>query len=162
MPQLRFHGAASAQTARAVIWELYYGGLPIATGRLASDQDVSFADVASLAPVMDSSGLTISVRYEDGEPCAIEVSCVRAVRPTTRAEATARMRWPGVRDQPDVPELRRRLLAETRDIHAPGAPGRLRCVCIYQPTSVLLEDRRLHLRTPVKSPQVRRNRSHES
>jgi hypothetical protein len=157
VPRLQFKGVARG-VARPVIWELWYGGLAIATGRLAPEQDDAFADVASIEPVMDSSGLTITARYEDGEPCAIEVTCVRPVRPTTRAEATARARWPGTRDQPDAPELARRFMARTREIEAPRS-GQHRRACIYQDVSVLLEDRRLHLRAPRTAPEASRGRT---
>jgi hypothetical protein len=153
VPRLQFQGVA-----RAVTWELCYGGLAIATGRLGPEQDGAFADVASIEPVMDGAGLTITARYEDGEPCAIEVTCVRSVRPTTRAEATARERWPGTRDQSDAPELAGRFIAQTREIEAPRS-GQHRRVCIYQHVSVLLEHRRLHLRAPRKPPEASRGRT---
>jgi len=153
VPRLQFKGVA-----RAVTWELCYGGLAIATGRLASEQDDAFADVASIEPVMDSSGLTITARYEDGEPCAIEVTCVRPVRPTTRAEATARARWPGTRDQSDAPELAERFMAQTRELEGPIS-GQHRRACIYQHVSVLLEDRRLQLRAPRTAPEASRDRT---
>jgi hypothetical protein len=152
VPRLQFKGVATAVT-----WELCYGGLAIATGRLAPEHDDAFADVASIEPVMDSSGLTITARYEDGEPCAIEVTCVRPVRPTTRAEATARARWPGMRDQSDAPELAGRFMAQTREIDVPS--GQHRRACIYQHVSVLLEDRRLRLRAPRKAPEASRDRT---
>lgn len=146
VPRLQFKGVARAG-ARAVTWELCYGGLAIATGRLAAEHDDAFADVAAVEPAMDSSGLTITARYDDGEPCAIEVTCMRPVRPTTRAEATARARWPGTRDQSDAPELAGRFMAQIREIEVPSS-GRHRRACIYQHVSVLLEHRRLHLRAP--------------
>lgn len=157
VPRLQFKGVAKG-VARPVTWELCYGGLAIATGRLASEQAEPFADVASIEPVMDSSGLTLTARYEDGEPCAIEVTCVRPVRPTTRAEATARARWPGTRDQSDAPEIAGRFMAQIREIEAPMS-GRHRRACIYQHVSVLLEDRRLHLRAPRKPPEASRDRT---
>ena len=157
VPRLQFEGVASA-VARTVTWELCYGGLAIATGRLAPEHHDAFADVASIEPAMDSSGLTIAARYEDGEPCAIEVTCVRPVRPTTRAEATARARWPGTRDQSDAPELARRFLAQTREIEGPMT-GQQRRACIYQRVSVLLEDRRRHLRAPRRPPEAGRDRA---
>src|SRR5262245_44869765 len=153
VPRLQFKGAA-----RAVHWELCYGGLAIATGRLAPEHDDAFADVASIEPMMDSSGLTIMARYEDGEPCAIEVTCVRPVRPTTRAEATARARWPGTRYQSDAPDLARRFMAQTREIEVPMS-GQRRRACIYQHVSVLLEERQLHLRAPQKAPEASRDRT---
>jgi hypothetical protein len=153
VPRLQFKGVA-----RAVTWELCYGGLAIATGRLAPEQDDAFADVASIEPVMDSAGLTIMARYEDGEPCAIEVPCVRPVRPTTRAEATARARWPGTRDQSDAPELTGRFMTQTREIGSPIS-GQHRRACIYQHVSVLLQDRRLQLRAPRRAPVASRDRT---
>jgi hypothetical protein len=155
VPRLQFRGVA-----RALTWELCYGGLAIATGRLAPEQADAFADVASIEPGMDSSGLTITARYEDGEPCAsaIDVTCVRPVRPTTRAEATARARWPGTRDQPDAPEIAGRFMVQTREIEAPMS-GQHRRACIYQHVSVLLEDRRLHLRAPRTAPEAGRDRT---
>lgn len=153
VPRLQFKAVA-----RAVTWELCYGGLAIATGRLAPEQGDVLADVASIEPAMDSSGLTITARTEDGEPCAIEVTCVRPVRPTTRAEATARARWPGTRDQPDAPELAERFMAQTREIEAPIS-GQHRRACIYQHVSVLLEDRRLQLRAPRTAPEASPDRA---
>jgi hypothetical protein len=161
VPRLQFQGVArgvARGVVRAVTWELCYGGLAIATGRLAPEQDDAFADVASIEPGMDSAGLTLTTRYEDGEPCAIEVTCVRPVRPTTRAEATARARWPGTRDQPDAPELAGRLVAQTREIEAPRS-GQHRRACIYQHVSVLLDDRRLHLRAPRTAPEASPDRT---
>jgi hypothetical protein len=131
-----------------VTWELRYGGLPVATGSLDSDQDVLFTDVAAVQPAMDSSGLTLTARYEHGEPCAIEATCVRPVQPPTRAEAAARAQWPGTRNQRETPMLRRPFLAETRDVSrrrdASTGSGRggQRNICIYQHFSVLLAYRR--------------------
>lgn len=90
VPRLLLRPTASPGQRRAVTWELCYGGLPVATGSLDPGQDVLFTDVASVQPAMDGSGFTITARYEDGEPCAIEATCVRPVRPPTRAEAAAR------------------------------------------------------------------------
>jgi hypothetical protein len=49
-------------------------------------------------------------------------------------------------------------LAQTREIEAPIS-GQHRRACIYQHVSVLLEDRRLHLRAPRKTPEVSRDRT---
>jgi hypothetical protein len=148
VPRLLLRGSAVPGHEGAVTWELRYGGLPVATGSLDSDQDVLFTDVAAVQPAMDNSGLTLIARYENGEPCAIEATCVRPVQPPTRAEAAARAQWPGARNQQETPILRRPFLAATRDISqrrdagsGNGRGGR-RNICIYQHFSVLLAYRR--------------------
>ena len=159
VPRLLLRGTASPGQGGAVTWELCYGGLPVATGSLDSDQDVLFTDVASVRPAMDSSGLSLTARYADGEPCAIEATCVRPVRPPTRAEAAARAQWPGARDQAETPALRRPFLAATRDVAqqrdvGPGNARRShRNVCVYQHFSVLLVYRRRLLRDPAHTPE---------
>jgi hypothetical protein len=156
VPRLLLRGTVSPGHGGAVTWELCYGGLPVATGSLDSDQDVLFTDVPSVQPSMASSGFTVTARYEDGEPCAIEATCVRPVQPPTRAEAAARARWPGTRNQQETPALRRLFLAETRDIAqrrgAGPANGRggHRNICVYQHFSVLLAYRRRLLRDPAQ------------
>jgi hypothetical protein len=158
-PRLLLRGTASPGRGGVVTWELCYGGLPVATGSLDSDQDVLFTDVPSVQPAMDSSGFTLTARYEDGEPCAIEATCVRPVRPPTRAEAAARARWPGTRNQVETPTLRRPLLAEIRDIAQRGdtGPGNgrggSRNICVYQHFSVLLAFRRRLLRGWAQLPR---------
>lgn len=147
VPRLLLRETGGSGTAGAVTWELCYGGLPIATGSLESGREVLFTEVAAVQPSMDSAGFTITARSGDGEPAAIEATCVRPMRPPTRAEATARARWPDARNQRDVPQFRRALLAGTRDVvpaASPGpdaGPGRRR-VCVYQPFPVLLAFRR--------------------
>jgi hypothetical protein len=158
VPRLLLRGIASPGHGGVVTWELCYGGLPVATGSLDSGQDVLFTDVASVQPSMDSSGFTLTARYEDGEPCAIEATCVRPVRPPTRAEAAARARWPGTRNQLETPAPRRPFLAETVDIAqrrdaGPGnGRGGHRNICVYQHFSVLLAYRRRLLRDSVRLP----------
>jgi hypothetical protein len=151
VPRLVIRAPASPGPTRAVTWELSYGGLPIDTGSLGSTQEVSFTEVASVQPSMDGAGLTITARYDDGEGCAIEAICVRPMRPPTRAEATARARWPGTRNQREAPQFRRALLAGARDIAPSAAPGKdtdpgSRRVCVYQPFPMLLAFRRRLLR----------------
>jgi hypothetical protein len=152
VPRLLLRGSASPGQEGAVTWELRYGGLTVATGSLDSDQDVLFTDVAEVQPAMDRSGFTLTARYENGEPCAIEATCVRPVQPPTRAEAAARAKWPGTRNQQETPMLRRPFLAETRDISqrrntGPGnGRGGSRNICIYQHFSVLLAYRRRIMR----------------
>jgi hypothetical protein len=135
-----------------VTWELRYGGLPIASGSLGSGQESSFTEVPSIGAAMDSAGLTITARDGAGETCPIEATCLRPTRPVTRAEATARARWPQLRDQREPPAFRRRFLAETRDVD-PGAspgggpdPGSRKRVCLYRHALVLLAFRRRLLR----------------
>jgi hypothetical protein len=147
VPRLVIRAPGGPGLTGTVTWELSYGGLPIAAGSLGPAQEVSFAEVVSIQPSMDSAGLTITARHGDGEDCAIEATCVRPMRPPTRAEATARARWPGARNQRETPQFRRALLAGTRDITLPASPGadtdpRSRRVCVYQPIPVLLEFRR--------------------
>jgi hypothetical protein len=144
VPRLLLRGSASPGREGPVTWELRYGGLPVATGSLDSDQDVSFTDVAAIQPAMDSSGFTLIARYGTGEACAIEATCVRPVQPPTRAEAAARAKWPGTRNQREAPMLRQPFLAETRDISqrrdagSGNGRGGHRNICIYQHFSVLL------------------------
>jgi hypothetical protein len=158
--RLLLRGTASPGHGGAVTWELCYGGLPVATGSLGSGQDVLFTDVASVQPAMDSSGFTLTARYADGEPCAIEATCVRPVRPPTRAEAAARARWSGTRNQVETPALRRPLLAEIREIARRGDAGRgngrggHRNICVYQHVSALLAYRRRLLRDPARRGQA--------
>lgn len=138
----------------AVTWELCYGGVPVAAGSHGPDQDVVFTEIASIEPAMDSSGFTITARYADGDQCVIAAVCVRPARPPTRAEATARARWPGARHQQAAPGPGRLFLAGTRDISLPppaspqGEPGRPRSVRVYQHFSVLLAHRRQIMREP--------------
>ena len=159
VPRLLLRGTASPGQGGAVTWELCYGGLPVATGSLDSDQDVLFTDVASVQPSMDSAGFTLTARYEDGEPCPIEATCVRPVRPATRAEAAARAQWPGARNQQEAPALRRPFMAETRDVtqrrDAGSGNGRdgHRSVYVYQHFSVLLAYRRRVLLDPAGMPE---------
>ena len=158
VPRLLLRGTADPGRGEAVAWQLCYGGLPVATGSLDSDQDVLFTDVAPVQPSMDSAGFTLTARYEDGEPCPIEATCVRPVRPPTRAEVAARTRWPGTRNQQDTPGLRRPFLAQTRDISRredAGPENRRghRNICIYQHFSVLLAHRHRLLRDPAHRPE---------
>jgi hypothetical protein len=147
--RLLLQGAGGSGT-EAVTWELCYGGVPVATGPLASDQGTLFIEIASIEPAMDSSGFTISARYADGDDCEIAATCVRPARQPTRAEATARAQWPDARHQRAAPAPRRSFLAETRDISAPtGAaaePAKPRSVCVYAHFSVLLARRRWFMR----------------
>jgi hypothetical protein len=152
VPRLLIRRTGGTGTAGAVTWELCYGGLPIATGELGPDQQPVFTEVASFGPSMDGAALTITARSSNGEPCMVEATCVRPARPATRAEATARARWPGVRDQQEPPALRRQFLAGTADV-SPGVPagpgtgpGSRRCVCIYRSSVVLAAFRRRSLR----------------
>lgn len=158
-PRLLLRGTASPGQGGAVAWELCYGGLPVATGSLDSDQDVLFTDVTSVQPAMDSSGFTLTARYSDGEPCPVEATCVRPVRPPTRAEAAARAQWPGTRNQREAPELRRPFLTQTRDISRRESTGQgngrggSRAICVYQHFSVLLAHRHRLLRDPAQKPE---------
>jgi hypothetical protein len=158
VPRLLLRGIASPGHGGVVTWELCYGGLLVAAGSLGYDQDVLFTDVASVQPSMDSSGLTLTARYQDGEPCPVEATCVRPVRPPTRAEAAARAQWPGTRNQQEAPALRGPLLAETRDVAVPRDAGRGNgrggrwSICVYQHFSVLLARRRRVLLLPPWQP----------
>jgi len=134
-----------------VTWELRYGGYPVASGSMSGDQEILSTEIGPIRADMDSVGLTLTACYGDGRTAAVEATCVRPVPPATRAEAMARANWPGARDQPGVPTLRRPLLAEAREIFPPvraagpdGVPRRRR-VCIYQHVSVLLAQRRRRL-----------------
>jgi hypothetical protein len=128
---------------------------------MSGDQEVLSAELDSIQPAMDSVGLTLTARYGDGRPAAVEAICLRPVLPLTRAEAMARANWPGARDQPEVPGPRRPLLVGARGIFPPvraadpvGAPRRRR-VCIYQHFSVLLAQRRRRLRERRPAPPQR-------
>ena len=153
VPRLLLRGAPRPVTPGIVTWELCYGGLAIASGSMSGDQELLFAEVGAIRPEMDSRGLTLVARYGDGQPAAVEATCVRPALPPTRAEALARAKWPGARDQHDVPVPRQPFLAEAREVLPPvragqsGAPRRRRA-CIYQHFSVLLAQRRRRLRLP--------------
>jgi hypothetical protein len=157
VPRLVVRGTGSPGLTGPVTWELSYGGLPIATGALSSDQQARFIEAPSIEPSMDSAGLAIAARYGNGDDCAIEAVCVRPMRPPTRAEATARARWPHPRNQRERPLFRRPFLAGTRDIPRPDSgtdPGSHWSVCVYQPVSVLLAARRrLQRGEPLAAPQ---------
>jgi hypothetical protein len=179
VPRLLLKGSGPPGPAEMVTWELRYGGLPIATGSLGSDREVLFTDTAAVQPSMDSSGLSFTARYEDGRLAAIEAICVRPGRPVTRAEATAREKWPGARHQQEAPALRRPLLAGTRAASLPVSAGPesastesastestsaestntatrargQRCVYVYQHFSALLARRRRYLREPASTPR---------
>lgn len=164
VPRLLLRGAAGPAPPGAVTWELYYGGLPIASGSMSGDQELLFAEVGAIQPDMDSRGLTLIARYADGLPAAIEATCVRPVLPVTRAEALARAKWAGARDQHEAPVPRQPFLAEAREVLPPvragqgGAPGRRRA-CIYQHFSVLLAQRRRRLRLRKGGPRRARART---
>jgi hypothetical protein len=149
--RLLLRSAPGRVTPGIVTWELCYGGLPIASGSMSGDQELLFAEIGVVQPDMDSLGLTLIARHEDGQPAAIEATCVRPVPPPTRAEALARAKWAGARDQQEAPVPRRPFLAGAREVLPPvragrgGAPRRRR-VCIYQHFSVLLAERRRWLR----------------
>lgn len=155
VPRLLLRGA-TGPAAPAVTWALCYGGQPIATGSMRGDQEVLFADIDAIQPDMDGAGLTLTAQYEDGRPASLEATCVRPVPPPTRAEAMARARWPGVRDQPGTPGPRGPLLAEVREIFSAGAVPddlpRARRVCIYARFPVLLAARRRHLHGRAPGP----------
>jgi hypothetical protein len=148
VPRLLIRGAEGLELAGPLSWDLCYGGLPIAAGELGLDRDLAFIEVASIEPAMDSAGLSIAVRLGDGAPCLVEAICVRPMRPMTRAEATARAKWPDVRNQGKAPPFRRPFLAGIRKVGAAGSPdgdpdqGDQRCVYLYCECSVLLEYRR--------------------
>jgi hypothetical protein len=152
VPRLLIRGAGGHGPARAVTWQLRYGGLPIAAGELGPDQEPALTEVASILPSMDGAGFTITARSADGELCPVEATCVRPTRPATRAEAAARAQWPDVRNQQEAPGFRRPFLAGTRDVFAGGSPGRgsdtggQRCVYVYRGFSVLVEYRRRRVR----------------
>lgn len=153
VPRLLLRDTGGPGTTGAVTWELCYGGLPIASGSLEGDQEALFTDVAGVQPSMDGAGLTITARREDGAPCEIEAICVRPMRPPTRAEAAARARWPGARNQHETPALRRPFVAEIREAlpvaAGPGIrPGARRRVHVYQHFSALLAYRRRSLHRP--------------
>ncbi len=147
VPRLLLRGAPGPPAPGIVIWELCYGGLPIASGSMSGDQELLFAEIGAMQPDMDSRGLTLIARHADGQPAAVEATCVRPVLPATRAEALARAKWAGARDQHEAPAPRRPFLAEALEALPPvragqgGAPRRRR-VCIYQHFSVLLAQRR--------------------
>ncbi len=149
VPRLFIRGTGSSG---AVAWELRYGGLPIAAGDLGPEQEAAFVEVASIQPSMDGAGFTITARSGDGALCPVEATCVRPTRPATRAEATARARWPDVRNQEQAPPFRKPFLAGIRDVSGgvPSGggsdPGGQRCVCVYHDVSVLLKYRRLRVR----------------
>lgn len=149
--RLLLRSAPGRVTPGIVTWELCYGGLPIASGSMSGDQELLLAEIGVVRPDMDSLGLTLTARHEDGQPAAVEATCVRPVPPATRAEALARATWAGARDQHEAPVPRRPFLAEAREVLPPvragqdGAPRRRRA-CIYQHFSVLLAERRRRLR----------------
>ena len=151
VPRLLLRRPSGPAAPGTVAWELCYGGQPIASGSMSGDQELLFAEVGAIRPEMDSRGLTLVARYGDGQPAAVEATCVRPALPPTRAEALARAKWPGARDQHDVPVPRQPFLAEAREVLPPvragqdGAP-RSRRACIYQHFSVLLAERRRRLR----------------
>jgi hypothetical protein len=152
VPRLLLRRPSGPAAPGTVAWELCYGGQPIASGSMSGDQEVLSTGIESVRPAMDSLALTLIARYDDGRPAAIEATCVRPGPPPTRAEAMARAKWPGARDQPEPPEVRRPLLAEAREIFPPvpaagpdGGPRRRR-VFIYQHVSVLLTVRRQRMR----------------
>lgn len=147
-------------------WELYYGGVPIATGSLGSGEEVAFTDIDAIEPSMDDAGFSFIARTATGEAAAIEAICVRPARPLTRAESTARAKWAGLRDQPEAPAAGRQFLAGTREITrtVPAGPQtggraatqiRSRCVCVYQHVAVLLAHRRRRVRE--QAPALRRD-----
>jgi hypothetical protein len=148
-PRLFIRGTGGSA---AVAWELCYGGLPVAAGELSPDQEAAFVEVASIQPSMDGAGFTITARSGDGAPCPVEATCVRPARQATRAEATARARWPGAHNQEQAPPFRGPFLAGIRDVFAgvPSGggsdPGGQRRVCVYHDFSVLLKYRRLRVR----------------
>jgi hypothetical protein len=151
-----------------VTWELCYGGVPVATGSLGSDQEVSFTDIDAIEPSMDSSGFTFTAWHEDGRLSAIEAVCIRPGMPPTRAEATARAKWSGARNQQEAPSFRRFFLAGTEDAVLPAFPDphageRQRSVCVYQHFSRLLTHRRRQLRgmapAPAAVPQISPDRT---
>ncbi len=148
VPRLLIRSAEGLELAGPLSWDLCYGGLPIAAGELSPDQDLAFIEVPSIEEAMDSAGLTIAVRLGDGAPCLVEAICVRPMRPATRAEATARVKWPDLRSQGEAPPFRRPFLAGIGKVRAAGSPdgatdpGGQRRVCIYRECSVLLEYRR--------------------
>jgi hypothetical protein len=145
-PRLFLRAGAGAQAPEVISWELRYGGLPIAAGSLRRDQEASFTEVASVDPAMDSSGLSLVARDEDGRPTAVEVICVRPVRRPTSVEAAARTRWKNVRDQPEAPALGQRLVAERQEVR-PGGQS----VCVYLAPPALLARRRWWLRNRRKN-----------
>jgi hypothetical protein len=158
VPRLLLRRSSGPAEPGTVTWELRYGGHLVASGSMSGDQEVLSTEIGSIQPDVDSVGLTLTARYGGGRAAAVEATCVRPVPPATRAEAMARANWPGARDQPEVPELRRPLLAEAREIFPPvraagpdGTPRRRR-VCIYQHVSVLLAQRRRRMREPEPAP----------
>jgi hypothetical protein len=151
VPRLFVRGTGSPGSAPALTWELCYAGLPIAVGELGPDQAPTFTEIASVEPSMDGAGFSIVARFGDGVPCPVEAICVRPMRPTTRAEATARAEWPDVRDQEQAPPFRRPFLAGIRNVSVGGSsrgsdPRGQRCVYVYYGFSVLLRYRRLRMR----------------
>jgi hypothetical protein len=147
-----------------VTWELYYGGVPIATGSLGSGEEVAFTDIDAIEPFMDNAGFSFVARTATGEAAAIEAICVRPARPLTRAESTARAKWAGLRDQQEIPAAGRQFLAGTREVtrtvlagsHTDGRAStqtRSRCVCVYQHFAVLLAHRRRRVREQAPPPR---------
>jgi hypothetical protein len=167
-PRLLLRGtgkrAPRATAAGAVTWELYYGGVPIATGSLGSGEEVSFTDIDTIEPSMDNAGFSFIARTATGKAAAIEAICVRPARPLTRAESTARAKWAGLRDQQETPAAGRQFLAGTREVTRTVPAGsqtdgrtatrtRSRCVCVYQHFAVLLAHRRRRVRGQAPAPR---------
>ena len=156
-PRLLLRGARDPASMGAVTWELRYGGVPIATGSLGSGEEVAFTDIDAIEPSMDSAGFSFTARTATGESAAIEAICVRPARMVTRAESTARAKWAGLRDQPEVPATGRQFLAGIRDVTRTVQAGsqtetRSRSVCIYPYFAVLLAHRRRRVREQAPAP----------
>lgn len=159
VPRLLLKGAGEDGPEGPVRWVLRYGGVRLARGRLDEGEEVSFADVPEIEPFMDSAGLSFIARYSDGEIAPIEAICVRPPARVTRAEEVARERWPLVRHQRAAPELRRPLLAMSREIRVPpdddGKPRGRRTVYIYQHFSAVLARRRRTQETEARAERRR-------
>jgi hypothetical protein len=151
VPRLFLRPAPGPAAPGTVTWELRYGGLAIASGSMSGDQELVSAEIDAIQPDMDSRGLTLVAWRANGQPAAVDATCIRPVLPPTRAEALARAKWAGARDQPGAPVPRRPFLAESREALPPvradrGGTPRRRRVCVYQHFSVLLVERRRRLR----------------
>jgi predicted DCC family thiol-disulfide oxidoreductase YuxK len=130
---------APSVTTRPVRWVLCFERVALRTSAVAPGEQVSVASVPELEPWMDSDALRLYCE------AGVQATCIRPLRPRTRAEHKAAEEYPSLVDQGVVPVRGGHRVIGTRSV-TDGASGRACEVVVYQDWSELLRERTQHLR----------------
>lgn len=151
----------------SVLFELCYGGVAVASGRLmAGEAEVTLA-VPGLTDWMDDWALSVRAWSTDGTPIPVDARCRRGKHRSTGAERKARSAWPGLKGRGPGPDGRSGLVEHVQSARvvqpAANRPAALRRrpatqpVVVYQSVQKLLSRRRALL-TLNRRDEVRRSK----